>query len=183
MKKIILAIIIVLIFGAVIFWVKHSAVAPISENANQATVSYKDLTYNLDGHNAILKNGKYDEKIPDSSSVITTSYFGNEAKGDLNSDNKEDVAFLLQQEGGGTGIFYYLAVAIRDDKGYRPLNTIFLGDRIAPQNTQIKDGIITVNYADRLPTEAFSAEPSVGVSRIFKVDNGNLLEIKGEMGN
>ncbi|MCC6934229.1 MAG: hypothetical protein IT406_00835 [Candidatus Yanofskybacteria bacterium] len=124
----------------------------------------KGATYLLDGERITL-TGIY-------------TYFGNEAAGDLNGDGKDDVAFLFVAQPGGSGSFYYVAVALRDGGGYRGTNAVFLGDRIAPQTIGIKDGAVVVNYADRRAGEPYSVRPSVGISKYFHVRNGSLIEIK-----
>jgi hypothetical protein len=126
-----------------------------------------------------LSNGT--SEIPaseNSAAVVSVKYFGNDAKGDLNGDDTDDVAFLLTQEGGGSGTFYYVTAALKKSSGYTGTNAILLGDRIAPQTTLIKDGVITVNYADRKKGQPMTAKPSVGVSRYFKIVNGELTEIQ-----
>lgn len=185
MKKsiIFLTLLILLVLGAIFLLPKEKAVAPTNDSGTALSVAdYKNGTFEIDGKKITLKNGKYEESIPGSSSKMTVSYFGNEANGDINGDGKEDVSFLLQQNSGGTGTFYYLAVALKTDTGYIGTNAIFLGDRISPQTTEIKNGSIIVNYADRLPGEPFSTAPSQGVSKYFKIENGKIVEIKGEMG-
>jgi len=142
--------------------------------------SFSDLkngTYTVDGTTVTLDNGVATTTVaPGSASVMTTQYFGNEAVGDLNNDGKADTALLLAQDGGGTGVFYFVTAALATSSGYTSTNAVFLGDRIAPQTTEIHNGIITVNYADRAPGEPFSAEPSVGVSKYFKVVGTTLVE-------
>ena len=184
MKKIILILLVILIIIGGILWSKNKVEAP-APNGNQALniSDVKNATYDIDGVLIALKDGQNEQQVSGSVTTTTTSYFGNDSEGDVNGDGKADKAFLLIQDGGGTGLFTYLAVALKNDKGYNILNTIFIGDRIAPQNTQIKDGIIIVNYVDRLPSEPMVAQPSVGVSRYFKVEGGKLVEIKGEFGN
>ena len=51
-----------------------------------------------------------------------------------------------------------------------------MGDRIAPQTTEFRNGEIIVNYADRKSSDPMSASPSVGVTRYFKVSGAELLE-------
>ena len=183
-KSITILTIFIVVVGAFVFWNKHKALAPSSDYLkNSNSLSYKDLTYDIDGVPISFKDGTNEQKVPGSVTTTTTSYFGNEARGDFNGDGKEDVAFLLVQDGGGTGLFYFLAVALGNGKGYDPLNTIFIGDRIAPQNTTFKDGKIIANYVDRLPTDPMTAEPTIGVSRYFEVRSRKLVEIKGEFGN
>ena len=186
MKKTILIICAILIIASAIFWVARKVTAPAPSEIATTSKSFIDLknaAYNIDGVLITLKDGQNEQKIPGSVTITTTSYFGNDSEGDVNGDGKSDKAFLLIQDGGGTGLFTYLAVALKNDTGYTILNTIFLGDRVAPQNTQIKDGIIIANYVDRLPDEPMTAEPTFGVSRYFKVEGGKLVEIKGEFGD
>jgi hypothetical protein len=142
-------------------------------------IDSKDATYLIDGEPITLKDGSSElEMIPSSSSKKTTHYFGNDVKRDFNNDGKEDVAFLLTQDNGGSGTFYYLAVALGNDNGYQGTNAILLGDRIAPQTTELKEGKIVVNYADRKIDEPMTTSPSVGVSRYFQVKNNQLIEVK-----
>ena len=142
-------------------------------------IDSKDATYLIDSEPVTLKDGSSElEMIPSSSSKKITRYFGNDVKGDFNNDGKEDVAFLLTQNDGGSGTFYYVVAALGNDNGYQGTNAILLGDRIAPQTTEIKEGKIIVNYADRKINEAMTVAPSVGVSRYFQVKNNQLIEIK-----
>ena len=100
-------------------------------------INSKDATYLIDGEPITLKDGSSElEMIPSSSSKEIIRYFGNDIKGDFNNDGKEDVAFLLTRDNGGSGTFYYLAAALDSDNGFQGTNAIFLGDRIAPQNTE-----------------------------------------------
>ncbi|MFZ2310888.1 MAG: META domain-containing protein [Patescibacteria group bacterium] len=145
-------------------------------------IDSKDATYIINGEQITLKDGLAESVITsDSSSKIITRYFGNDAIGDLNQDGLDDTAFLLTQDNGGSGTFYYLTVAIANKDGHQGLNAVLLGDRIAPQTTSIKDGQIIVNYADRKIDESFVVEPSVGVSKFFKVIDGQLKEISNPL--
>jgi hypothetical protein len=129
-----------------------------------ASADYKNAVYFMDGR----------QITPASQGM---KYFGNEVRGDLNNDGIGDIAFLFTYDGGGSGTFYYVVAALGSKDGYIGTNAIFLGDRIAPQATEFRDGNIIVNYADRKPTDPMTARPSVGVSKYLKIDNGNLVEI------
>lgn len=115
------------------------------------------------------------EKIGSEAGLPGIRYFGNEAKGDFNGDGTEDVAFLFTEDNGGSGTFYYVTVRLASGK---ELNSILLGDRIAPQTTEFRDGKIIVNYADRKLEEPMTAKPSIGLSRYLKVVGDVLVEIK-----
>jgi hypothetical protein len=143
-----------------------------------AAASVKDASYTIEGRVIALANGVSEiEAAPGSAAKIVTRYFGNEATGDLNGDGMPDVALLLTQSGSGSGTFYYVAVALRTREGYRGTNAVLLGDRIAPQTTEIRDGSLIVNYAERRPGEAMTTRPSVGVSKYFKVVDGKLTVV------
>jgi hypothetical protein len=138
---------------------------------------YLDATYVIDGQSIKLINGLSEmEAAPGSASKIVTRFFGNDASGDLNGDGKVDIAFLLTQTNGGSGTFFYVVVALQTDTGYLGTNAVFLGDRIAPQTTEIQGSTVIVNYADRNPGESFDVAPSLGVSKYLKVTNGQLVE-------
>jgi len=127
---------------------------------------YKNIAYEIEGQSVKLTNGISG----------TTRYFGNEIVGDLNGDGTGDIAFLLTQNPGGSGTFYYVAVALKTTDGYQGTNALFLGDRIAPQTTEIRNEEVIVNYADRKIDEPMTTKPSVGVSKYFKVINNKLVE-------
>lgn len=127
---------------------------------------YKNAEYVIDGTRIKLTEGISEVvATPGSASKIVTKYFGNEIFKDLNDDGREDVVFLLTQETGGSGVFFYAVAALNTPGGYVGSESIFLGDRIAPQTTESgKYKIVIVNYADRASGEDFSVQPSVGKS-------------------
>jgi heat shock protein HslJ len=111
------------------------------------------------------------EVAPGSASRTVTRYFGNEVRHDLNGDVELDVVFLLTQETGGSGVFYYVVAALAAPDGFVGSHAVFLGDRIAPQTLEVRaNDIIVVNYAERAPGESFAVAPSVGKSLWLKLD-------------
>jgi len=180
-KKIILIIIAIVILGGLGYRIYQSATekASVVVPEQGIAVDPQNATYIIEGEEITLINGKAEKEIvPGSASKTITQYFGNEAKADFNSDDIEDVAFLLTQDSGGSGTFYYVAVALSSKNGYNGTNAILLGDRIAPQTTEFRNGEIIVNYADRKPGESMVTSPSVGISKYFKVSDGRLEEIQ-----
>lgn len=113
-----------------------------------------------------------DGKAEVTSGVGSTSYqyFGNEARGDIDGNGDEDVVFLVTQNPGGSGTFFFLVGAIKEERGYRGTHAMLIGDRIAPQTTEFRDGRIIVNYADRKAGEPFTTAPSEGKSLFAKYD-------------
>ena len=140
---------------------------------------YKNISYQIDGKEYLLKDGiAQTEAAPGSASVSTVRYFGNEIWGDFDGNGTGDVAFLITKNDGGSGTFYYAVAALTGIDGYVGTNAVFLGDRIAPQTTEFRNGGIIVNYADRKPDEPMTAKPSLGVSKYLKVEDGTLVEAR-----
>lgn len=146
------------------------------EKQAYASEDYKDAEYVIDGVRVRLTDGVSETaSAPGSASKIVTRYFGNEVKTDLDGDGREDVAFLLTQETGGSGVFYYVVGALNTERGYVGSDAVLLGDRIAPQTTGVdvsggKKGVIVVNYADRKVGESMTTRPSMGKSIWLKLD-------------
>jgi hypothetical protein len=157
--------------------------APVTAPTSGVTqgVDPQNATYLIDGKEVTLVNGVAEqEAAPGSATKIVTRYFGNAVDIDLNSDGLMDSGFLLTQDGGGSGTFYYVAAAINNAGSTQGTNAILLGDRIAPQSTNVDPNNPTqfiVNYLDRKASDPMSAQPSVAVSRTFKLDNGTLVEV------
>jgi len=131
-----------------------------------SAIDYKNAIYVIEGEPIKLENGVNETPMAlglDTKKV--TRYFGSELITDLNDDGKDDVVFLLTQETGGSGVYYYVVAALNTDSGYVGSEALLLGDRIAPQNiVKGEGGMVIVNYADRAPGEPYTATPSVGKS-------------------
>ena len=174
MKKILIGIFIVVIIGALFWYAKEKA-----KNYPVTASDFKNATYIIEGQSIMLVNGYAETATaPGSASKTITQYFGNKAIDDLNDDGVADTAFLLTQTGSGSGTFYYVAAALKTADGYVGTNAVFLGDRIAPQTTEIKNGELIVNYADRKPGEPMTAPPSIGISKYLKISGTTLVEVK-----
>lgn len=162
-------------------WLVFRAPVPDAESGAGERVAssasdHKNATYMIEGNPVKLANGVAEAPTaPGAASVVTTRYFGNELKADLNGDGREDVAFILTQDAGGSGTFYYAVAALNTPDGYVGSDGYLLGDRIAPQATNMsmdakhKD-VLVFNYADRMPGEPMSTRPSVGKSAYLKLD-------------
>ena len=141
-----------LVFGALL--VIGVIVAFLQDETN-SNGDHRSATYSIDGQSITLADGFAEIEVdPDSASKITTRYFGNEVVADLNNDGRDDVVFILTQETGGSGIFYYVVAALNTEGGYIGSEGYLLGDRIAPQTTELSQNlnhqnVIVVNYADR----------------------------------
>lgn len=144
-----------------------------------------DASYNIDGKEIQLTAGRFEKEIgPGTAVKEVTEVWGEPIMGDVNGDGAEDAVFWLTYNGGGSGTFFYLAVAVWNGEGFVGSNAILLGDRIAPQHIKLWYDVIVVNYAERTEGQSLSEQPSLGVSRYFTVSGAEVAELgpltKGE---
>lgn len=152
-----------LVFSAVLLFAGFGCASPKDAAVAPAPGSIEAASFIIDGKAQPLAKGKL-------------ALFGLPTPGDLDGDGDPDAAVLLVSTPGGSGTFYYAAAAIDDNGTYVGTNAILLGDRVAPQNVAVSNGMIVANYAERKPGEPFTAQPSVGVSKYIRVENGKLSE-------
>jgi hypothetical protein len=162
-----------------VFYIRNSHVPGVQKAV--VAESYKDATYTIDGNQVVLVDGLSEiESAPGSASKTVTLYFGNDLSVDLNNDGQMDVVFLLTQQTGGSGTFYYAVSAIRTEHGYVGSDGYLLGDRIAPQAITVSQNpkqknVIVVNYAERKADEPMTTQPSVGKSVYLKLDMESIM--------
>lgn len=156
-RKALVAFVIAALVAVGLNWWIHRKASP------SAAVDARHATYRIEGTPTLITGA--------------TAYFGNDATGDLDGDGTPDTAFLVTQQPGGSGTFYYVVVALHTAQGWVGTNAVLLGDRIAPQTTEIRDGLITANYADRKTGEPFTTAPSVGKSMYLRVRDGTLVQV------
>ncbi len=135
---------------------------------------YGNAAYMIEGQRITLDDAGGGSPSGTASRIVTR-YFGNELKTDLNDDGREDVVFLLTQQRGGSGTFFYAVAALNTEAGYLCSDGYLLGDRIAPQTTVVSGNprhknVIVVNYRDRRADEPMTAQPSVYRSAYVKLD-------------
>jgi hypothetical protein len=157
LKKLLLAIFFQIIIVAGLFFWNLSTSA-----GNNVQADYRNAEYLIEGERVRLGEEG-------------TQYFGNELQTDLDGDGHEDRVFLLTQEKGGSGTFYYAVSALNTRGGYVGSDGYLLGDRIAPQTTEVSQNpkhrhVVVINYADRAPGEPMTARPSKGKSVYLKLD-------------
>lgn len=178
MNKILIVIVAAILLIAGGYW----AFRPSLDDEKEAALvtDYKNAEYLIEGRKVKLENGVAEsEAAPGSASKIVTRIFGNELKTDLDGDGREDIAFILTQESGGSGTFYYAVAARNTSNGYAGSDGYLLGDRIAPQSTNVSPNprhkyVVVFNYADRAPGEPMTVRPSVGKSAYLKIDPASM---------
>jgi hypothetical protein len=122
------------------------------------------------------KSERASASAPGSASKTVTKYFGNDVSGDFDKDGRIDNAFLITQETGGSGVFFYVVALL--DRGNEKVGTeaYFLGDRIAPQNSLVSDAEeLIINFATRKEGESYDVMPSIGKSLYLVLDPNTLV--------
>lgn len=173
------AAIVIIIAAYFVFGTKHTS-EPRPTTMETAAFDPLSATYLVDGTAVTLKDGVSvvvipGAKDPGATMKTTTRIFGEPNYADLNKDGAPDAFLLLVQDTGGSGSFFYIAAALNKNGSAIGTDAILLGDRIAPQNIQIQNSEIIVNYADRKPNEPFAVPPSVGVSKYFAIQGDTLV--------
>lgn len=171
MKRIIFIVVSVIGLGILLYVSSHYFYREKLDS--EQLTDFKAVSFTIGTDRIALKNGvAMLPPISDSASTRTIRYFGNELAHDLDGDGDLDMVFLVTDDGGGSGLFFYLVGARNTDSGYVGTQALFLGDRIAPQTTQAGPGTqVIVHFADRAPGEPMSAQPSVGTSMYVLFDS------------
>ncbi|MEA1949314.1 MAG: Gmad2 immunoglobulin-like domain-containing protein [Thermodesulfobacteriota bacterium] len=136
-----------------------------------------NATYMIEGQKIRLIDGRSEtEAVPGSATKVITSVFGKPVYGNIDGEGAVDAALILTYDLGGSGTFYYAAATLNVNGNYRGTNAVLLGDRVAPQNVSVRNGLIVANYADRRPGEPMAATPSVGQSKHLILERNVLKE-------
>jgi|GEM_PF-1950314 len=144
----------------------------ILENTEELTKDPRNMQYRIQGKSVVVKNGKSVDEA--------TRIFDAHTKADVNFDGLEDTLVLLTQDGGGSGTFFYVTVALQKESGYEASEAMFLGDRISPQTIDVVGNRITVNYVERYPWESMDTKPSVGKTKYLSFEENRLVETEQE---
>jgi hypothetical protein len=137
---------------------------PSTETTVTPSFDPLNTTYTVDGASVALVNG----------SATSSAVFGQAVRGDLNADGREDAALFLTRDTGGSGSFSYVVAAINTVGKTTGTNAVLLGDRVTLKSIAIKDGVITVKYLDRLPTDPMTTAPSVSATLTLTVSGTTL---------
>ncbi len=171
MRKIFLSVVLVLLLVGSFVVLRHDSVDEVDTQSD-----YRNISYMVDGEEVRLVDGVAETEVaPGSAAKKVTRYFGNEFNTDLDGDGRDDVVFLITQETGGSGTFFYVVAALNTVDGYRGSDGYLLGDRIAPQSINQSTNprhvrVIVANYAERAIGEPMTTAPSVGKSAYLKLD-------------
>ena len=161
-------------------WIIEEIQKEIENITKNTTKDIYNINYIINWEEILLQEGKYSENIPNSSAKNTVNIFTIYTGADLNNDAENDTIVLLSQSLWGTGIFYYVAVVESGIHEWQSSNTIFIWDRISPNNIEYIDEKIIINYTKRYPWEWFTETTSVWASKILSFENNELKEFPFE---
>ena len=173
------------VFVFIIYWI----VTPFGTNGFSDTFKHKiaddpsNATYVINEYPIRLQNGYFEASAaPDSASKIKASIILDPVYGDIDKDGDKDAAMFLVFEPGGSGTFYYVAVALKTKEGYYGTTAVQLGDRIKPLNLMVRNSMVVATFADRSPSQPMAAMPSIEKSNylIFYKDQLFLTPGTGE---
>jgi heat shock protein HslJ len=132
-------------------------------------------TYVIEGRSVRLVAGHAEvEAVSGSATLIRTDVVGRMTHGDLDGDRDEDAAVILAQDSGGSGVFYYVAAALRDGSTFTGTPGLLLGDRIVVEGLAIRDGVIVVDHLERRPGDPMTAAPTERRSVRLALKEGKL---------
>ncbi|MCX6053409.1 MAG: hypothetical protein NTZ74_00555 [Chloroflexi bacterium] len=117
----------------------------------QKTVQLVDGEYEISDN-----NGRYSGKI------LQDSF------GDLNGDGKEDTAFLLAENAGGTGVFVSLIAVVSRGEQYDQLESVLIDDRPVINSFGVASGEIHLSALLHGSLDDM-VSPTFGVTQVYRV--------------
>ena len=122
-----------------------------------------------------LKDGIYQEPIPDSAASIYVSLLDEAAFGQI--AGQPAAAVTLATNTGGTGTYIDLAVVTFAEDAATNVATTMLGDRVQVNSVEITaDGNIVVDMVEAGPDDPLCC-PTQHVINTYALQNGELVEI------
>jgi hypothetical protein len=172
-RRLIWATVIILVLWVVVYAISKNATPQTSPSAaaSAPNIDLADITYNVGGTSYALNDGVAITPEPNSSAQDMLRLY-QATRGSLNGDGEQDAAAILINETGGSGTFYYLAVAFANGS---TTPAILLGDRIETDSVAIQNGVVIVRYKDRDASQPFSTAPSINKIATYSVVNGALV--------
>jgi len=173
-KKVIGGLILVVLAGVLIWYfvAKDSqTLPPVSvDNGEEAyVVDYKEGVYKIDDSWVKITAGE--EKAPGEGGYMNIETRVDVGGEDWDGMPLEDVVFWFSHDAGGSGTFYYVAVAMNTRGGFiGTTKSYFVGDRIKPTDLKYNDGVFTVRYKDRADGEPMSNAPTVNKTLQLRYD-------------
>lgn len=174
-KKVIGGLILVVLVGALIWYFvarNSQTLPPVSvDNGEEAyVIDYKEGVYRVD--DSWVKITAEDEKAPGEGEYINIETRVDVGGEDWDGMPLEDVVFWFSHDGGGSGTFNYVGVAMNTRGGFiGTTKSYFVGDRIKPTDLRYDgDGVFTIRYKDRAEGEPMANAPTVNKTLKLRYD-------------
>ncbi len=118
-----------------------------------------------------LTNGKFEQGTPGGADSVSVSVTDFVAVGDLNADGTNDVAALVSENYGGSGVFVFLAVYTNENGTFTFQNSTMVDDRPQLQALSIENNEIFVDAVIHGPDEPMCC-PTLRTTRHYRfIDN------------
>ena len=125
-----------------------------------------------------LTNGVYTETVsPDSPLVTSIQLTDFITVGELNG--QPAVAAILVSNGGGSGVFYDLAVETQQDGQLTNVATTFLGDRVAINSLAIANNLVVVDMVTQGPNDPMCCA-TMQVVNSYELQGNQLIQVSSE---
>ena len=125
-----------------------------------------------------LANGVYTETVaPDSAMVTSIQLTDFITVGELNG--QPAVAAILVSNGGGSGVFYDLAVETQQDGQLTNVATTFLGDRVAINSLAIANNLVVVDMVTQGPNDPMCCA-TMQVVNSYELQGNQLIQVSSE---
>jgi uncharacterized protein len=147
--------------------------AVTQDSINNATLKVAGLGEGESILEIPFKMGHFRKGSPNDEDFIDAS-IEKYAIGDLNGDNNNDAAIMINYNTGGSGSFYSLCAAISAPGNPVITDPILLGDRVGIKSLRVESGKVVLNLIKHKPTDP-SCCPSVPVTLTYRVENGKLV--------
>jgi hypothetical protein len=133
--------------------------------------------YRIENETVVLRHGCSHKPIEGSAASIITEVARPPLYVDMNDDGLNDAVLILMQQTGGSGTFYYLAVALGGVASGPVVQSYFLGDRIKVEQLSSVDDEIIIDYLDRTKGQPMSVRPVLSFNKKFKFSSDKLLTL------
>jgi heat shock protein HslJ len=106
-------------------------------------------------------------------------FTGHAMTADFDGDGHDELAPILRNDPGGSGVFYHLLVIDTDERGAPRAVSAFIGDRVQILNFWADEGDIALDLVEAGPGDAGCC-PTHKTVRRWKLKDGGLVELPAQ---
>ncbi len=123
-----------------------------------------------------LTDGKFEQGTPSGTDYTNVTMTDTIARGDLNNDGVDEVAALVAENYGGSGVFVFLAVYKDVDGAFKFQTSILLDDRAQPNKLSIEGGEIYLDATIHATNDPMCC-PTLQTTRHYVLTQNNQLDM------